>query len=161
MECHSIYSLLYRQIISFQLNKYKYKLYIRSMIIIFCLHIIHKVIKQLCKPQTNQSIITQLTFYINFGAKQVIDVFLLLSMFKFIYIIKYSHIALLLMSSPAIVTVYILPKYFYSQTPNMASTDQYQSYCCKSRTFVECYCWTIYIIIICYIPIWRSVILRQ
>ena len=40
MECHSSYSLLYGHIISFQLNKYKYRLYIKSIFIIFCLHII-------------------------------------------------------------------------------------------------------------------------
>ena len=134
MECHSIYSLLYRQIILFQLNRYKYKLYIRSIIIIFCLHIIHKVIKQLCKPQTNQSIITQLIFYINFGAKQVIDDFLLLSMFKFIYIIKCSHIDLLLIPSPAIITVYIMLKQFYPQVPNMSPRDHYLCCCLKFRT---------------------------
>ena len=134
MEYHSSYFLLYGHIISFQLNKYKYRLYINSIIIIFCLHIIHKVIKQLCKQQIDLSFITQLTFYTNIGAKTVIDDYLLLCMFKFIYIIKCSHIGLLLISSPAIVTVYIMSKQFYSQIPNMASRDQYQSCCFKSGT---------------------------
>ena len=46
--------------------------------------------------------------------------FMVVYLFKFIYINHYSQMYLLLMSSTAIDTFNILAKYFYCQIPNMA-----------------------------------------